>query len=526
VQILVDSPILTLALILAIGSGIGMLRIRGVAIGPAAVLFTALALSAYDARLAVPEVVGTFGLAVFTYSVGLIAGPSFFAGLRRGAGPVGMVVSALVAVAFVAWGLGKALGLSAGVVAGLYAGSATNTPALAAAMLRLDGSPEPTVGYSLSYLGGVLIMLLAVGHSLRAAKERPTADDRAKPEELITTTIRVTHDNVMNIRELTYTPYGRVIFSRYLTADGELLMTDGRTVLRPGDRVNAVGPRAAVRHITKQLGRTSKTRLTAERTEVDFRRIVLSRRRHFGRTVADLLLWQKFGARPTRVRRADQDFLATDDFVLQAGDRIRVAAPPERMVEVADYLGDSDHATADINPLGLFLGLVLGLVLGALPLPVPGFGNLTLGAAAGPLLAGLVLGRLSRSGRVIWTLPHTAAQTLTQVGMLLFLAFAGGRAGSAFIAALSSNEGIKLIAAGVLLTALHAGVLLLVGRRYLQLAGPRLAGIIAGSQTQPALLAYANDNTEFDQRVALGYALVYPVAMVVKILAAQILTML
>jgi len=196
------------------------------------------------------------------------------------------------------------------------------------------------------------------------------------------------------------------------------------------------------------------------------------------------------------------------------------------MVEVADYLGVSDHATADINPLGLFLGLVLGLVLGALPLPVPGFGNLTLGAAAGPLLAGLVLGRLSRSGRVIWTLPHTAAQTLTQVGMLLFLAFAGGRAGSAFIAALSSNEGIKLIAAGVLLTALHAGVLLLVGRRYLQLAGPRLAGIIAGSQTQPALLAYANDNTEFDQRVALGYALVYPVAMVVKILAAQILTML
>ena len=48
---------------------------------------------------------------------------------------------------------------------------------------------------------------------------------------------------------------------------------------------------------------------------------------------------------------------------------------------------------------------------------------------------------------------------------------------------------------------------------------------MAGSQTQPAILAYANDTTRFDARVSLGYALVYPVAMVTKILVCQILTM-
>lgn len=524
-SLLVTRPVLLLFLLLAVGTVIGKLRIKGVAVGPAAVLFTAIGFSSVNPDLALPEVLGTFGLAVFAYTVGVTAGPSFFASLRRGARPVGLVFVTLVALGLLTFGLGKVLGLDPGTTAGLYAGAGTNTPGLAAAIVRLGGAAQPTVGYSLSYIGGVVIMLAAAAWALRRAERSPTADDQAKPSSVENVTIKVTHDNVMQVRELTFTPYGRVLFSRYRAANGTIAMTDGSTVLRPGDRVLAIGPSKALQHITKQLGRVSGMHLHQERAELDYRRMVLSNRALFGQTVAGLELWAKFGARPTRVRRADQDFLATDDFVLQAGDRIRVAAPVEVMPKVAGYLGDSEHGTSDINPLGLAVGMAIGLTIGAIPIAIPGLGHLELGQAAGPLLVGLVLGRISRTGRVVWTLPHQAAQTLTQIGLLLFLAYAGGRAGTQFVAAVASPLGIKLVLAGILVTGLHALALVYYGRHVLKLAGPRLAGMIAGSQTQPAVLAYANDTTGFDQRVALGYALVYPVAMVAKIVVCQILTM-
>jgi putative transport protein len=194
------------------------------------------------------------------------------------------------------------------------------------------------------------------------------------------------------------------------------------------------------------------------------------------------------------------------------------------MGTVAKYLGDSEHGTADINPLGLAVGVTLGLLLGALPILVPGLGTMALGSAAGPLIVGLVLGRVQRSGPIVWTLPHQAAEVLTQLGLLLFLAYAGGRAGSAFITALQTPVGYKIILAGIVVSGVHAIALLAIARKALGTGGPRLAGYIAGSQTQPAILAFANSSTRFDERVALGYALVYPVAMVTKIVVTQVLT--
>ena len=524
--LLAERPVLLLFVLLAVGTAFGAVRVRGFSLGPAAVLFTALAFSAYDERLALPEALGTFGLAVFAYAIGITAGPSFFASLRTGLKPVALVATTLVGLGVLAFALGRALGFDVGTIAGVYAGSGTNTPALAAAVIRLDGAPEPTVAYSISYLGGVLVMLGAAVLALRSGERHPTADDRATPPAVATQTIEVTRDNALNVAELTMTPHGRVIVSRHRGGDGVVRIAEGATVLQPGDIILAIGPDAALAHLTKQLGRPSDQRLELDRTELDFRRIVLSQRKFFGHSVADLHLFERFGARATRVRRADQDFLATDDFVLQAGDRIRVAAPRQHMPQVADYLGDSDHSTSDINPLGLAIGMALGLLLGAVPFFIPGLGTLELGQAAGPLLVGLVLGRLQRTGPIVWTLPHQAAETLTQLGLLLFLAYAGGRAGSAFLDAISSPLGVELVIVGLVLTAAHAVVLLVVGRRVLEQSGPRVAGLIAGSQTQPAILAHANAATGFDPRVALGYALVYPVAMVVKIVVVQVITLL
>ncbi len=519
---LIEHKVLLLFLVLGIGTAFGNVRIRGISIGPAAVLFTALAFSAVSEQLALPEIVGTFGLAVFAYTVGLTAGPSFFASLRTGLRPVLMVFSALAGLGLVTWGIGSLLGLSPGLTAGLYAGSTTNTPGLAAATLRLGGNPEPTVAYGLTYAGGVTIMLAAAAWTLRRS---PDAGTDAATEELRSLTIDVTRDNVLTVAELTFTPYGRVIFTRHQSAGDPVHVSSGDVVVRPGDRVLVIGVQRAINHVVKQLGQASEVNLAEHRHDVDFRRIILSQSRFYGRTIGQLNLLAKFDARATRVRRADHDFLATDGFVLQAGDRIRVAAPVDQMQAVSTYLGDSEHGASDINPLGLAAGMALGLLVGTAPLVVPGLGTVTLGHAAGPLVVGLVLGRLQRSGPVVWTLPHQSAQVLTQLGILLFLAYAGGRAGTAFVDALRSPLGLQLIAAGALVTGLHAGALLAASRWWLRSPGQRTAGYLAASQTQPAVLAFANAATRYDQRVALGYALVYPVAMITKIMVAQLLTL-
>jgi putative transport protein len=519
-HLLTQKPVILLFVVLAVGTAFGLVRVKRVSIGAAAVLFTALAFSAVDPKLALPEVMGTLGLAIFAYCVGVTAGGSFFASLRRGLKPLLIVLLGLTGCAAIAAGVGRALGLDAGTAAGVFAGATTNTPALAAAVERLDGAASPTVGYSISYLGGVLIMLSTAMVALRR-KEPPAAASDA-PGSVTNLTIRVTRGDLPPLGELEQTSHGQVLFSR-VKHGGSVSLASDDLVPQPGDRVVAIGSPEALDDLTRRLGKVSTLPLHLERTAIDYRRIMLSARRHFGRTVAQLELGPRFGATATRVRRVDQDLLAEDDLVLQEGDRIRVAAPQGRMGEVAKYLGDSEHAASDINPLGFSTGLAIGLVLGALPIPVPGLGQFELGSAAGPLLVGLVLGRLGRTGPVVWSLPHQASETMNHLGLLIFLAYAGGRAGSAFVEAVRSPLGLKVLLLGLVVTTFHAVVLLALAGRLAGMSGPRLAGMIAGAQTQPAVLGYANDRTKHDQRVTLGYVLVYPLAMVVKIILAQVL---
>jgi putative transport protein len=222
------------------------------------------------------------------------------------------------------------------------------------------------------------------------------------------------------------------------------------------------------------------------------------------------------------VRRGDIDLLATDDLVLLLGDRVRVVGPTRNIADTAALLGDSERGATDINPVGLFLGIGLGLLLGLVEIPVPGTGGVSLGIAGGPLLVGLVVGRLQRTGPVLWSLPYSVSATLSQLGMLVFLAYAGSSSGAALVDALAGDLGPRLLLLGALVTATVAAGLLLTAR-LTGAYGPRLAGVVAGTQTQPAVLAYANDSTGADPRVNIGYALVYPVAMIVKVVAAPLL---
>ncbi len=222
------------------------------------------------------------------------------------------------------------------------------------------------------------------------------------------------------------------------------------------------------------------------------------------------------------MRRGDVDLVAHDTFVLAMGDRLRVIAPRAKMAEVGKYLGDSDRGMSDINVGGLALGLAVGMAIGLIHVPTPG-GGFTIGAAAGTLMVGLVFGRLGRVGPVITSMSNGAAHALSALGMVTFLAYAGVRAGRSISGALASDAGWRVAVLGLVLTACSAGLLVLGVHVLRKMSWLETAGALAGGQTQPAILAYVNDKTSYDTRIGVAYALVYPVAMIAKIIVAQVL---
>jgi putative transport protein len=523
ISTLVGHPILLVFVVLAVGAALGAVQVRGVGLGPAGALFAGLALSAIDSRLAIPELVGTVGLALFTYTIGLASGPAFFGAVRTQGRTLGVVAAVLVIGGGASWATAEALGLSAGVRAGLFAGALTNTPALAAARDALHGSNDPVIGYSVAYPIGVLGMILAAAVALRMGARRPNDDDRAGAADLATLTVAVRGGVGIDLRELAARFGGRVVFAR-LERDGGQSVPPPDLVPLGGDLLSVVAPRDLHAELLEVLGAEAAVHIADDRSQLDMRRIAVSDRRLTGRRLGDLDLLGRFGAVATRVRRGDVDLLAHAELTLMPGDRVRLVAPRRTMPDLGRFFGDSERRIAEIDALGFMLGIAAGLLLGVVSIPVAG-GHFSLGNAGGPLIAGLVLGRLERSGPFVWQPPYGANLALRQFGTLLFLGTVGSRSGDALVHALRSPQGAKLGASAVVVVAITAAVLLVAGRRWLGLGGARLAGVIAGFETQPAVLAFASEQSD-DDRVSAAYALVFPLAMLVKIVLAQILSQL
>ena len=207
--------------------------------------------------------------------------------------------------------------------------------------------------------------------------------------------------------------------------------------------------------------------------------------------------------------------------VLELGDRIRVVAFRERLAEVTRFFGDSLQSIAETDFLSLSLGIVLGVFVGLVPIPLPGGLKFKLGFAGGPLVVALVLGRLQRTGPIRWVVPTSANLVLRQTGLVFFLAGIGTRAGYSFITTIKGG-GLTILAAGAVVTSAATVLALLVAVKSFKLPMPAAMGMMSGLQTQPACLAYANQQSGGDQP-NIWYATVYPAAMVTKILIAQVI---
>ncbi|MGB9738976.1 aspartate:alanine exchanger family transporter [Chloroflexus sp.] len=537
IELLAGNPLLLLFVVSAIGYLIGRIQIGGISLGVAAVLFVGLAFGAIDQRLRLPDIIYLLGLVIFVYTIGLSSGPGFVASLRqRGLRNNLFIGGILVAAAGITLLIRWTLGLNGAQAAGLYAGSLTNTPALAAVIEQLSRisaneaqRAEPVVGYSVAYPVGVLGMILAIYLTRRLWRIDLTYEAQqlrelgAIGEHLINRTVLVTNPAIagQTISELVKHNKWNVIFSRY-QHNGNIEIATRTTTFMPGDRVNIVGAPEAVERVARTIGEIAPEQLELDRHTLDFRRIFVSNHEIVGVPLRDLNLPSTMGAVITRIRRGDAEILPHGDTVLELGDRVRVVTHRDNMERVSHFFGDSYRSLAEIDVVSLGLGMAIGMLVGLIPFPLPGGGTFSLGLAGGPLIVALILGWRGRTGPIVWSLPYSANLTLRQVGMTLFLAGVGTRSGYSFVTTLTQGNGLLLFLGGALITVPVAFATLAIGYKLLKIPFSLLIGMLAGLQTQPAVLAFANEQTG-NEAPNIGYAMVYPTATIVKIILAQLL---
>ncbi|MFE0703743.1 aspartate:alanine exchanger family transporter [Streptomyces sp. NPDC058872] len=521
-QFFADYPWFTLFIVIAAGSLFGMVRFGPVKLGAAGVLFVGLLLGALDPDIgpAVPAGLPVLGLALYVYTVGLEAGPAFFRELRpQLAVMTGAVVALVVTALAVGFLGGTVLGIGGPYLAGGYAGIGTTTPGLAAAQASSADPTEPATGYAIGYPLAVVLTILFVA-AVAAVRNWPGRRDPGSglPEELVTRTVDVTR--AVHWSGLPGAAEGQLLASVHRPAGGTPGVVRDLDALAPGDQVVLVGGPGAVAAGTTALGEPAPIHLLDRRDVVDYRRILLTNPDLAGRTVAEIALGDRYGAKATRVRRGDQDLLAHEDLLLQLDDRIRVVMPRERTAEVTAFLGDTEAKVSEVSAVSMGLGLAAGFLLGIPSLTI-GSTTLSLGTAAGPLVMAMVLGRLRRTGPLVWVLPTRANLTLRQIGLLVFLACVGLSSGYAFRRDAFSLFGLKLLAVLLAAAVLSYASVLLVARLLGQ-SRPRTMGLLAGYVGNPAITAYANSRVS-DSRVNTGYATLFALAILVKIVCIQLI---
>ncbi len=533
-ELMVQNPLLLLFTVASIGYLIGNIRIKGISLGVAAVLFTGLVMGAMNPNFKIPAIVTNLGLVLFVYSIGLKSGPAFFQSYKKnGLRDFLFLVSMLVFSGVFAGALFFMMDISAAMITGAYAGSTTNTPALAAVIDYINNlqgdnqnlASDAVIGYSFSYPMGVMgsiIVILIMEKFLKIDYKKEKKELRKEyplDKHLSSITLQVTNPEICGIqmRDLMKKYKWDVVFGR-ISQNENIALTNYSTTFALGDQLMVVGNDDELIKITEDIGQKVDNDLDLDRTEFDVRRIFVSNPRVVGRTIASLQIDKKFNAIITRIRRGDAEMLVSGNTVLELGDRLRFVARREDLYLLSDYFGDSYKASSKINLFTFGIGIGLGLILGSIELNFgPNF-SFSLGLAGGPLLVGLLLGALRRTGPIVWSLPYSSNTTLQQIGLILLLAGIGVSAGHSFIDSFSSDA-IWVFIASIFISMVTAMAMIFIGYKFIKLPFTLLMGLVSN---QPAILDFATDRSD-SMVPEIGYTMVFPIAMILKIVIAQVL---
>lgn len=537
IDLLKSSPLLLLVLVVAVGFLLGQIKIAGVQLGVAMVLFVGIAVGSLDPALKLPDLIYFLGLSLFVYTVGLSSAPSFFRALnRQGLRQSGLVVVSLVASFICVLLLGRHFGLSGGIASTVFSGSLTNAPSLASALdtLRSGGASEaqlaPVVaGYAISYPPGILIPLLLIplfraitGVNLKEeAKTIPAY--RLMSEKIEAFTVRVTREDAVGVEvKVIARELGNAFTFGRRRRDGLDEVVVSTTTFAIGDLVSVIGSESQAQRVVARIGEMTDVHLEHDREQLDFRRVIVSNAKIAGRPLSELKLAEEHGAVITRIKRGEFEFIPTGETILQLGDRVRVLARRENHEGVSKFLGDKPRGLMDADLASLGLGMLIGLIIGEIPLPAPGGAHFKLGFAGGPLLVALVLGRIQRTGPIIWNISHTANATLRQFGLAIFAAGVGLKSGYQFSETLHSGAAVPMLIVGGVSSLVCGVVVLGWGFYVMKIPLNTLFGVYAAAQTQPVTLAFSVGQTG-NELPSTAYATSSPFATVFKIIAANLL---
>jgi putative transport protein len=515
-------PILTVFLAIGVGYLVGQINLGGFSLGVGAVLFVGLALGAFAPKAQITGPIGLTGLIMFLYCIGILYGRQFFEGMRGSAGRkynllalVGVAVALLVAL-----GLGKVFDVKIGHTLGLFAGSMTSTATLQAALDTMRNS-DPSIGYSVAYPFGVIGPILCLYFMTQRVK--PQFPAKAQRFHMAEITLGESRSGLTLASLAKDLPSGMQV-TMVRKAHTNLLPAND-LVLSGGDAILVVAEtQADIEHAGRQLGSVEPGRLARDRSAVDYIRVFVGKANMVGVPLSELPLPKNLPVNVLHIRRYDADLVPSPDLMLEFGDRIGVLTATARKEEVRSLFGDSVKAAAEFSYVSLGVGMVLGVLLGLIPIPIPGLGVVTLGIGGGPLIVALILGKLRRTGPMLWVMPLPANIVLRNFGLALFLAAVGINAGQPFVRTITTT-GPLLLLIGAIVLLVCVLIVLLVGYYLIKIPYDDLVGIASGATGNPAILVYSNRMAP-TERPDVAYAMIFPSMTIVKVIAVQVVGLL
>jgi putative transport protein len=526
-QLLLDQPLIALFAIIACGLLLGKISIKGIQLGTSGVIF--IALLAGHIGCSIPNGVGTLGLVLFVYCVGIGAGGRFFGSIAREGTTFAKLALLIVSIGgLIAWAGARLLELPADLAIGIFAGALTSTPALAAATEGLkDTASGISIGYGIAYPFGVISVVLFVQllprilkHDLEAiAKESETGNEA--DGSVVEVLVKITNKqlNGKRIADSNINAYNACQISR-IYKQGQLVPLHYDDVFHQGQLLLLIGRSREIEIVIDYLGQRSDQQVSKD-TENERQNLLLTNRKLSGKSISDIAPLKNHGVVITRITRSGIMFVPNTTTLIQTHDILTTVGQAESLRDFAKAIGHRDNEIDSTDLLSLSAGLTLGIVAGLIPLGLPGGTPVTLGLAGGPLIVALLLGHFGKVGRIVGHIPRPTRVLLQDLGLVFFLASAGVKGGGELWDTVQIH-GVTLLVLGMLISSVPMIVAWPLARKYFKLDPLQTLGGICGGMTSTPALGAITAKTD-SQVPVISYVSAYPVALIVIILVAKVL---
>ena len=541
----VGHSILLLSFVIALGIQLGKIKVFGVSLGITFVLFVGIIMGHFGITIN-PDVIHffqEFGLILFVYSVGMQVGPGFFSSFKQGGVTLNMLACGIIFLGVLTTiVIHYVTGIPMPTMVGILSGAVTNTPGLGAAQQAysdMHGVSDNSIpmGYAVAYpLGviGIIFSTIIIRYVFRVSfqKENEMLEkgdsshtNGAIPISLIVKNPAIFNKTVGEISSLL--EHRDFVISRiWRDSDKKIDIVTADTVLHENDKIFVITTEQDAETLKTFIGEAiNMERKQWIRMESQFvnRRILITKPELNGRHLGDLKLRKLYGINITRINRAGVDLVAKPSLTLQVGDRVNVVGTEAAIASVEKVLGNSMKRLNEPNLIAIFMGIALGIFLGSIPMKFPGIPQpIKLGLAGGPLIVAILISRFGYHYKLITYTTQSAKFMLREVGIAIFLACVGLRAGDGFVDTIVNDGGLSWVGYGVIITMLPLLLMGFVARHFFKINYFTLMGLIAGSTTDPPALAYSNQ-TAGNDAPSVGYATVYPLTMFLRVLTAQLL---